>query len=79
MRIEELHRQEQQFDDKLTATTGLLSLFFGYVAYNDCYKSNSSNVISCAVLLYMSAALGLYTGLKVSHAWQSRNVNRSQN
>ncbi len=79
MIIEKLNRQEQQFDDRLTTTTGLLSLFFGYVAYNDCYKSNNSNVISCAVLLYMSVALGLYTGLKVSHAWQSCNVNRHQN
>ena len=73
MRVE-FERKQQQMDDNLTTTAGLLSAFLGYVAIKDYYKDNP-NMINCAVLLTTAAVLAFYTGLKVSLAWQSRHNN----
>lgn len=76
MRIE-AERKEQQFDNNLTSTAGLLGGFLGYVAIKDCFNNQPRDVIGGVVLLTTSALLMLYTGLKVSIAWQSRNSNQN--
>lgn len=76
MRIErtELERKEQELDDNLTRTAGLLSIFSGYVAFKDHYYGSKPDMMGFAVLITFSAMTGLYVVLKTALAWESRKA-----